>query len=219
MVQARQRTSLTEEGRCLVSVSMRVMRAGDGYKYLLRTVAAADGERPLSTPLTRYCAEAGTPPGRWLGSGLAALAGGRINAGSRVSKRSSSCCGEWRDPGTAAPLRRAYPEYAASEASLDSAEAAMVGLRPNGRLILSGLDFTQPFEISSEAMPFHMMRQQVIGSTHGGQHYLSQVLDLAGKGKVKPITETFTLDQATEAYDRLASGTMRYRGVFTPHKS
>ncbi|GAB3062635.1 hypothetical protein GCM10027079_31840 [Sediminivirga luteola] len=44
-----------------VTVSMRVMSAGDGYKYLLRTVAAADGDRSLSTPLTRYYVEAGTP--------------------------------------------------------------------------------------------------------------------------------------------------------------
>jgi len=42
--------------------------AGDGYKYLLRTVAAGDGGRSLPTPLTRYYAEAGIPPGRWLGS-------------------------------------------------------------------------------------------------------------------------------------------------------
>lgn len=46
-----------------VTVSMRVMSAGDGYKYLLRTVAAADGDRELSTPLTRYYMEAGTPQG------------------------------------------------------------------------------------------------------------------------------------------------------------
>jgi hypothetical protein len=36
-----------------MTVSMRVMSAGDGYKYLLRTVAAGDGDRSLSTPLTR----------------------------------------------------------------------------------------------------------------------------------------------------------------------
>ena len=42
---------------------MRVMSAGDGYKYLLRTVAAADGDRSLSTPLTRYYMEEGTPWG------------------------------------------------------------------------------------------------------------------------------------------------------------
>ena len=40
-----------------------MMSAGDGYKYLLRKVAAADGDRELSTPLTRYYVEAGTPWG------------------------------------------------------------------------------------------------------------------------------------------------------------
>lgn len=59
-----------------MTVSMRVMSAGDGYKYLLRTVAAGDGDRHLSTPLTRYYNVAGTPPGRWIGSGLPALGSG-----------------------------------------------------------------------------------------------------------------------------------------------
>ena len=60
---------------------MRVMSAGDGYKYLLRTVAAADGDRTLSTPLTRYYVEAGTPPGQWLGSGVASLGKGQLAVG------------------------------------------------------------------------------------------------------------------------------------------
>lgn len=34
-----------------MTVSMRVMSAGDGYKYLLRSFAAADADRWLSTPL------------------------------------------------------------------------------------------------------------------------------------------------------------------------
>ena len=51
---------------------MRVMSAGDGYKYLLRTVAA-DGDRSLSTPLTRYYAEKGSSPCWWMGAGPAAL--------------------------------------------------------------------------------------------------------------------------------------------------
>ncbi|WP_425309072.1 hypothetical protein AADG42_10010 [Ammonicoccus fulvus] len=46
-----------------MTVSMRVMSAGDGYKYLLKSVAAGDGDRSLSTPLTRYYAEARTPSG------------------------------------------------------------------------------------------------------------------------------------------------------------
>ncbi|QQP99297.1 alcohol dehydrogenase catalytic domain-containing protein [Lysobacter enzymogenes] len=98
----------------------------------------------------------------------------------------------------------------------ESAQEAVAGLRVDGRIVLCGLDFSRPFSISSEGVPFHMMRQRVIGSTHGGQRYLSEVLELAAQGKVKPIVETFALDQAAEAYERLASGRMRFRGVFTP---
>lgn len=98
----------------------------------------------------------------------------------------------------------------------NSAEEAVNGLRIDGRIVLCGLDFSKPFSISSEGVPFHMMRQRIIGSTHGGQHYLGEVLGLAAKGKVRPLVETFRLDQAGEAYDRLASGKMRFRGVFTP---
>lgn len=100
--------------------------------------------------------------------------------------------------------------------NFDSAEEAITGLGVDGRIVLCGLDFNRPFSISSQGVPFHMMRQRVIGSTHGGQQYLGEVLELAAKGKVKPIVETFSLDQATEAYDRLVSGKMRFRGVFTP---
>lgn len=70
-----------------MTVSMHVMSAGDGYKYLLRTVAAAGhGGRSLSTPLTRYYAEEGTPPGRWLGAGVRGLGGGQIGVGDELSE-------------------------------------------------------------------------------------------------------------------------------------
>lgn len=95
-----------------MTVSMRVMHAGNGYKYLLRSVAAGDGNRSLSTPLTRYYAETGTPPGRWMGSGLAAVGDGRITAGERVTEAQLALLiGLGRDPATAEPLGRAYPEY------------------------------------------------------------------------------------------------------------
>lgn len=70
----------------MVTVSMRVMSAGDGYKYLLRTVASGDGDRMLSTPLTRYYTEEGTPPGFWLGAGVVALGGGRVSVGGQVTE-------------------------------------------------------------------------------------------------------------------------------------
>ena len=57
-----------------MTVSMRVMSAGNGYQYLLRSVVAGDGNRQaMLDPLTRYYTEEGTPPGRWMGSGLHAL--------------------------------------------------------------------------------------------------------------------------------------------------
>ncbi|EFG47762.1 hypothetical protein HMPREF0183_0964, partial [Brevibacterium mcbrellneri ATCC 49030] len=98
-----------------MTVSMRVMSAGDGYTYLLRTVAAGDCDRSLSTPLTRYFAEAGTPPGRWLGSGMTALGNGELAPGAQVSEvQLQSLVGMGRDPITGNPLGRAYPVYSST---------------------------------------------------------------------------------------------------------
>jgi conjugative relaxase-like TrwC/TraI family protein len=95
-----------------MTVSMRVMSAGDGYKYLLKSVAAGDGERSLSTPLTRYYAEAGNPPGFWLGSGLTGFSTGNLAAGSQVSEQQLQLLvGMGRDPLSGAPLGRAYQQF------------------------------------------------------------------------------------------------------------
>ena len=91
---------------------MRVMSAGDGYRYLLRTIAAADGDRSLSTPLTRYYTEEGTPPGQWLGSGLAGVGDGQLATGDQVSEAQLQLLiGMGRDPLTGDPLGRAFPAY------------------------------------------------------------------------------------------------------------
>ncbi|MER6936122.1 MobF family relaxase [Nocardioides sp. NPDC127514] len=103
-----------------MTVSMRVMHAGDGYKYLLRSVATGDGNRSLSTPLTRYYSEVGTPPGRWLGSGLPDVGGGRIVAGSQVTEAQLGLLiGLGRDPVTGDPLGRIYPEYKPTQERVD----------------------------------------------------------------------------------------------------
>jgi conjugative relaxase-like TrwC/TraI family protein len=95
-----------------VTVSMRVMSAGDGYKYLLRSVVAGDGKRSLSTPLTRYYTEQGTPPGRWMGGGLRGLGGGLVAEGDVVTEEQLQLLIGWgRDPVTGEPLGRAYPVY------------------------------------------------------------------------------------------------------------
>ncbi|MGP9617561.1 MobF family relaxase [Arthrobacter sp. AOP36-A1-22] len=111
-----------------MTVSMRVMSAGDGYKYLLRTVAAADGDRSLSTPLTRYYAEAGTPPGQWLGSGVASLGKGQLAVSDRVSEAQLQLLmGMGRDPISGDPLGLAFPAY---KSPAERVEARIADLDP-----------------------------------------------------------------------------------------
>jgi conjugative relaxase-like TrwC/TraI family protein len=95
-----------------VTVSMRVMSAGDGYKYLLRTVVVGDGKRSLSTPLTRYYSADGTPPGRWMGEGLRGFGEGLLAEGAEVTEEQLQLLiGQGRDPLTGEALGRAYPVY------------------------------------------------------------------------------------------------------------
>lgn len=91
---------------------MRVMSAGDGYKYLLRTVASADSDRTLSTPLTRYYTEEGTPSGRWIGSAVTALGGGALAVGDEVTEEQLQLLiGQGFDPVTKKALGRPYRKY------------------------------------------------------------------------------------------------------------
>lgn len=107
---------------------MRVMSAGDGYQYLLRTVAAGDGDRDLSTPLTRYYMEEGTPPGFWMGSGLPFLGGGELADGGQVSEAQLQLLiGMGRDPITGEPLGEAYRQYASVQ---ERVEKRVAGLDP-----------------------------------------------------------------------------------------
>ena len=95
-----------------MTVSMRVMSAGDGYKYLLRTVATGDGDRALSTPLTRYYAEKGSPPGRWMGSAVTTLGDGAITVGAEVSElQLQRLIGQGRDPVNDQALGNSYRKY------------------------------------------------------------------------------------------------------------
>ncbi|QTE28572.1 MobF family relaxase [Pengzhenrongella sicca] len=95
-----------------MTVSLRVMTAGDGVAYLLRSVVAGDGDRSLATPLTRYYAETGTPPGTWIGSGVGEFGTGQLTAGDVVTARQlESLLGAGRDPVTQEPLGRAFPKY------------------------------------------------------------------------------------------------------------
>ena len=183
----RLRTSFLTGGGAAVTVSMRVMSAGDGYKYLLRTVATGDVDRSLSTPLTRYYNAEGTPPGRWMGAGLPGLGDGTLLEGSAVSEAQLQLLiGMGRDPLTGQPLGRAYPVYKSQDervadrvkaldpnlslsnkaAAITQIEAEEAGKSP--RRAVAGFDFT--FSIPKSASVLWAVAdahtQQIIADAH-----------------------------------------------------
>ena len=84
------------------------MSGGAGYRYLMLSVVAGDGDRRAANALTRYYAESGTPPGRWLGSGLAGLGGLGLQPGSQVTEEQLfRLLGMACDPVSGKPLGRA----------------------------------------------------------------------------------------------------------------
>jgi hypothetical protein len=78
-----------------------------------KSVAAGDGDRYLSTPLTRYYTEAGCPPGFWLGSGVHGLADGQLRPGDTVTEEQLELLlGMGRDPITGEVLGEPYRRFA-----------------------------------------------------------------------------------------------------------
>src|SRR5919106_2732089 len=89
---------------------------------------------------------------------------------------------------------------------------ALKGLRPEGRMVIMGVS-TEPLNIP--ALPLFAYRQHILGSTQNGIEYLYEALDLVAKGKVKVMTETFPLEDISQAYDKVANGQVRLRAVIT----
>ena len=67
-------------------MSFRKVHAGAGYQYLLRSVATNDAydKSVEEGKLSAYYQAKGTPPGRWMGSGLAALDSATVTKGALV---------------------------------------------------------------------------------------------------------------------------------------
>jgi conjugative relaxase-like TrwC/TraI family protein len=84
------------------------MTLGSGYRYLMESVAVGDGAPGKSSNLTRYYATSGTPPGVFMGAGLAGLDDGRgIEHGSQVTEQHLfNLLGMCADPVTGQPLGR-----------------------------------------------------------------------------------------------------------------
>jgi len=54
-----------------------------------------------------------------------------------------------------------------------------------------------------------------LGARRNGPEYLHEALDFVASGKVKVIAETYMLDEAPKAYQRVVEGKARFRAVLT----
>ncbi len=101
--------------------------------YLIRHVARGDGRQAdPSSPLTRYYTAQGYPPGRWLGSGLAGLAGDVMVAGAEVTEAQMRALFEHaQDPTSGARLgSQTPPKYRTRAERIAHRIAALPGTIP-----------------------------------------------------------------------------------------
>jgi alcohol dehydrogenase len=96
--------------------------------------------------------------------------------------------------------------------SADAMADAIQGLRPDGRLVVMGVD-KKPLPISPGDLIFK--RIKIIGSQQNGREYLYEALALAASGKVRVMAETYRLDEIRKAYERVERGEVRFRAVVT----
>jgi D-arabinose 1-dehydrogenase-like Zn-dependent alcohol dehydrogenase len=100
----------------------------------------------------------------------------------------------------------------ATSNSYKATSEAVQGLRPDGRLVLMGFS-NEPLELNGGQILIN--RLKIVGSQQNGREYLYEALDYVAQGKVKVMAETYTLDEAVKAYDRVANGQVRFRAVIT----
>jgi len=94
----------------------------------------------------------------------------------------------------------------------DALAAAVNGLGPNGKLIVVGVPDKQ-FEVN--AVHLVMARRSIVGWPSGTGMDSEDTLNFSAHAGIKPMIETYPLDRAAEAFDRMMSGKARFRVVLT----
>jgi alcohol dehydrogenase/propanol-preferring alcohol dehydrogenase len=89
---------------------------------------------------------------------------------------------------------------------------AMEGLKPWGKVVMNGIALD---EMTLPALPLVSHSYQIIGSAHNSLEYLVEALDIVASGAVKPMVEVFPKERVAEAYERAASGAVRFKAVVT----
>jgi D-arabinose 1-dehydrogenase-like Zn-dependent alcohol dehydrogenase len=100
-------------------------------------------------------------------------------------------------------------------ATLTSAPAissAIGGLAPGGKLIVLGVP-DRPFDVNAGVIV--QTRRTIVGWPSGTGMDSEDTLNFSALTGIKPMIETYPLEKAEEAYDRMMSGKARFRVVLT----
>jgi D-arabinose 1-dehydrogenase-like Zn-dependent alcohol dehydrogenase len=90
----------------------------------------------------------------------------------------------------------------------------MAGLLPQGALVLTGATMAPlPLVPMMLLVPQH----RVMGSLVGSSHEQRELLQLAVEHNIRPMVETYALDKANHAHDRLRANQVRFRAILTPN--
>jgi D-arabinose 1-dehydrogenase-like Zn-dependent alcohol dehydrogenase len=100
----------------------------------------------------------------------------------------------------------------ATATSAQAMAATIGGLSLDGRLVVLGADFT-PMALNTAALIGK--RTGLYGWPSGSSIDSEDTMKFAAMTGVRPMTETFPLEQAQEAYDRMISNKARFRVVLT----
>jgi D-arabinose 1-dehydrogenase-like Zn-dependent alcohol dehydrogenase len=102
--------------------------------------------------------------------------------------------------------------------TLTNAEAlagGVNGLGPNGKLIIVGVP-EKPFQVNAGQLI--MGNRSIAGWASGTGMDSEDTLKFSALSGVKPLIETYPLERAAEAFDRMMSGKARFRVVLTTGK-
>jgi D-arabinose 1-dehydrogenase-like Zn-dependent alcohol dehydrogenase len=100
----------------------------------------------------------------------------------------------------------------ATVTSAEAMTAVIDGLGVDGKLLVVGAA-AEPIEVS----PFQLIgrRASIQGWPSGVAADSEETLSFSARSEVRPMVETFPLEQAAAAYDRMMSGAARFRVVLT----
>lgn len=98
----------------------------------------------------------------------------------------------------------------ATVTNAEAMSAVVPGLGRNGKLIIVGVA-TDPVQVPT--VPMIMNRASVQGWPSGTAQDSTETLAFSALADVRPMVEEYPLDRAAEAYDRMMSGSARFRVV------